>query len=314
MYMVLLAIYNVLLAKYSGQEDIVVGSPIAGRPHADLENIIGMFVNTLAMRNYPRGEKTFKNFLKEVKENSLSAYEHQDYQFEELVEKLNIKRDISRNPLFDTMFILQNFDCNKDTIEELKITPYDNPNKVSKFDLTLQVMINEKGIDFHLEYSTKLFKTETIKYIANHYIKIINEVVKNPDIKLAEIEMISEKEKQQILYEFNNTKADYQKDKTIQELFEEQACKIPNNIAVVCKENELNYQGLNSKANQLARVLRSKGIKADNIVAIMVERSLEMIIGMMGILKAGGAYLPIDPEYPKDRIDFMLKDSGTEYC
>ena len=311
LYMVLLAVYNILLSKYTGQEDLIIGSPIAGRPHADLEKIIGMFVNTLAMRNYPSGAKTFQEFLKEVRENALAAYEHQDYPFEELVVKLNLRRDLSRNPLFDTMFVLQNQDLGKTEIDGFVITPYQFENKIAKFDLTLQAVGNENGIHFELEYSSKLFKAETIQRIANHFVRISVEVSQNPTIKLSEIEMISEQEKRQILYEFNNTWAEYPKDKTIQELFEVQVAKTPDNIALMYEDKQLNYRELNWKANQIARLMRNKGVKRGTIVGIMVERSCEMLIGILGILKSGGGYLPIDPEYPEERIRFMLADSGA---
>jgi len=311
MYMVLLSTFNILLSKYSGQEDIIVGSPIAGRPHADLENIIGMFINTLAMRNYPSGEKTFKEFLMEVKENALGAYENQDYQFEELVEKLNVTRDFSRNPVFDVMLILQNMDVSEAIVEDIKISPYKSENKISKFDMT--VIAEELGdnISIAIQYCTKLFNKATIQKMYKHLENIMRVITKNIDIKLSDLEILTKKERQEILIDFNNTKADYPKDKTIHQLFEEQAERTPESIAVVYEGDNLTYKELNERANQLARVLRDKGVSADSIVAIMVEHSLEMIVGIMGILKAGGAYLPIDPEYPEDRIEYMLQDSGA---
>ena len=313
LYMVLLAAYNILLSKYSGQEDIVVGSPIAGRRHADLEGVIGMFVNTLAMRNNPGSFKTFSQFLNEVKENALKAYANQDFQFEELVESLNLNRDLSRNPLFNTMFVLQNVEASELSIENLNFKPYEFDIKVSKFDLTLEaIQVNEKMV-FTLEYCTKLFKKETIERLADHYKNILECVILNEEVKISEIDMMSEKEKKQVLFDFNATKADYPKDKTLHELFEEQVKKTPDTIAIVFEDKSLTYRELNARANQLARVLRGKGVQADSIVAIMAERSLEMIIGILGILKAGGAYLPIDPAYPSERINFMLKDSGTGF-
>ncbi len=309
MYMVLLSIFNILLSKYSGQEDIIVGSPIAGRPHEDLGNIIGMFVNTLAMRNYPNGEKTFKEFLKEVKENALGAYENQDYQFEELVEKLNVARDFSRNPLFDVMFTLQNMDMGEIAVAGLKIKPHNLENRISKFDMTLEAVELVDSISINLQYCTKLFNRMTIKRMYTHLENIIQAVTENIDTRLSEVDMLTEEERQQILINFNNTKADYPKNKTIHQLFEEQVEKTPDNIAVVYEEKSFTYRELNERANQLARVLRDKGIKSDSIVAIMVERSLDMIVGIMGVLKSGGAYLPIDPEYPKDRIEYTLEDS-----
>ena len=312
LYMTLLGAYSIMLAKYSGQEDIVVGSPIAGRPHADLENIMGMFVNTLAMRNYPQGNKTVEEFLKEVKENSLMAYENQDYQFEELVERLEIKRDLSRNPLFDTMFALQNADMGELELPGLKLKPYAAENRVSRFDITLNASEQGEGIAFVLEYCTKLFKKETMERLSGHYANILREMAANPGMKISEIDMMSEEERRRILYDFNDTAAEYPKGSTIHELFEEQAEKAPGNTALVFEDKRLTYRQLNEKSNQLARTLREKGIKPNSIVGIMTERSPETVIGILGILKAGGAYLPIDPGYPKDRIRYMLEDSRAE--
>ncbi|NLD48503.1 MAG: non-ribosomal peptide synthase/polyketide synthase, partial [Clostridiaceae bacterium] len=312
LYMTLLAAYNVLLSKYTGQEDIIVGSPIAGRNHADLENIIGMFVNTLGMRNYPSGTKSFKEFLKEVRDNSLKAYENQDYQFEELVDKLELKRDLSRNPLFDTVFMLVNEDTGEDKdFGGLEIIPYEHEMNISKFDMTLSAFEGEDGIGLSMEYCTKLYKKETIKRMLGHFENILKSIVKNPDASISEIDMLSEAERKEILTVFNDTKMVYPKEKTIGQLFEEQAELTPFNIAVVYGDEKLTYRELNEKANQLARVLRQEGVRADTIVGMMVERSIEMIVGIMGILKAGGAYMPIDPGYPRDRIEYMLKDSGT---
>ncbi|MBP2656774.1 MAG: amino acid adenylation domain protein, partial [Firmicutes bacterium] len=312
LYMVLLAAYNVLLSKYAGQEDIVVGSPIAGRTHADVENIIGLFINTVAMRNYPSGDKRFREFLQEVKENALAAYDHQEYQFEELVDKLAIPRDLSRAPLFDTMFVLQNMDIAAMEFDDLKFTPYELDNKTAKFDLTLRAAENNNRLEFTLEYYSKLFKRETVQRLARHFVKVLKSIVEQPECKLAEIELLAEDEKKQILVDFNNTNSAYPADKTINALFEERVAKTPDNIAVKFAEQQLTYQELNTRANQLARVLRNKGVKANRIVGIMVDRSLEMIIGILGILKAGGAYLPIAPEYPAERVSYTLEDSGAE--
>ena len=309
LYMTLLAVYNTLLYKYTGQEDIVVGSPIAGRRHADLHDIVGMFVNTLAMRNKPEGNMTFISFLQSVKENSIKAFENQDYQFEELLEKLDINRNLDRSPLFDTMFVLQNVTIDEIELEGCRILPYDIKNLTSKFDITLQAAEVHGRLEFSLEYCTALFKKDTIERMAAHLTNIMRSIVENPCAKLCEIEILTEDEKQKLLYDFNNTKAEYPKDKTIHRLFEEQAEKTPDNVAVVFGDEKLTYRQLNERANILARILREKGVKSDSIVGIMVERSLHMIVGIMGILKAGGAYLPIDPSYPQDRIDFMLQDS-----
>lgn len=312
LYMTLLAAYNILLSKYSGQEDIVVGSPIAGRSHADLYNIMGMFVNTLAMRNHPDRKKSFREFLLEVKKNALAAYENQDYQFDKLVEKLNIKRDLSRNAIFDTMFTLQNTGSAELQLEGIHISPYPFERGVSKFDITLSAEEKGEEIQFELEYCSRLFKRESIQKMIGHFKNILMEVVRAPELKLYEIDMLSSEEKKELLVDFNSTETPYEAHKTICQCFQEQAESTPDHPAVFYEGKSLTYRELNMKANQLARILREKGVLPDSIVGILMERSLEMIIGIMGILKAGGAYLPISPDYPEDRIRYMLEDSKTE--
>ncbi|WBW95743.1 non-ribosomal peptide synthetase [Oceanirhabdus sp. W0125-5] len=313
MHMVLMSAFTILLSKYSRQEDIIVGTPVGGRPHADIQNIMGMFVNTLALRNYPSGEKTYSEFLKEVKENSLNAYENQSYQFEELIEKVNVRRNLSRNPLFDVMFNMTNIDYGKDLeLDGLVLKQFITGQNISKVDLTLKAMEDYDTVRLDFEYCTKLFKEDTIRRMGKHYIKILKSICKNCDIKLSEVEIITEKEKNQILYDFNNTKIDYPRDKKIQELFEEQVEKTPENIAVIFKDTKFTYRELNEKANQLARVIGKNGVQAENIIGIMVERSIEMIVSILGVLKSGGAYLPIDPASPIERIEYMLKDSDCK--
>lgn len=311
MYMVLLAAYNTLLYRYTGQEDIIVGSPIAGRPHADLQNIIGMFVNTLAMRNYPQGEKNYKEFLAEVREMALGAYENQDYPFEEIVEKLGLKGDMSRNALFDTMFALQNMENGIFELSGMKTTPYGSGFPISKFDITLIANETKEGISFELEYGIKLYKKETMKALSKHFVNILKEVAENPEVKLKDIQILNEEERKKILYSFNRTAEPYPKFSTIHGAFEEQVRRAPDKAAVVFGQSSLSYLELNKRANGLAEILRSKGVGTDKIVAIMAERSLEMIVAIFGVLKAGGAYLPVDPNYPEDRIRYMLEDSGA---
>lgn len=311
MSMLLLAAYNVLLSKYSGQQDIVVGSPISGRRHEDLSNVIGMFVNTIAIRNYPAGDKTFAEFLREVKKNASMAYDNQDYQFETLVEKLNLSGNAGQNPLFNCIFSFQNMHMKEMEFEDLKLIPYEVENKVSKLDLSLTVSFDRGIIEGDLEYCTKLYREETINMMITHYINILERVVENPEQKLRDIDMLSKNEKEKLIYGFNNTKIDFPKDKTIPMLFEEQVERDPNRTALIFGDQELTYEELNSKADNLACFLREMGVGRNHIIGLMVERSFEMIIGVMGILKAGGAYLPIDPEYPTDRVEFMLEDSGA---
>ncbi|MGB8452386.1 MAG: amino acid adenylation domain-containing protein, partial [Anaerocolumna sp.] len=311
MYMLLLAAYNTLLYRYTGQEDIIVGSPIAGRPHADLQNIIGMFVNTLAMRNFPQGEKTFAEFLAEVREKALGAYENQDYPFEELVEKLKLKRDVSRSALFDTFFALQNVDTAALKMGGLTIIPYNYDVRMSKFDIALTAKEEDSGINFELAYCTRLFGKETMSRIASHYVTLLEEIARNPQVRIKDLRMLGREELHKIVYGFNEAAAEYPKDKTISRIFEEQAERMPDRAAVEFEENCLTYGELNARSNQLARELRKKGAGPDKTVGLMVERSVEMMVGIMAVLKAGGAYLPIDPLYPEARIKYMLEDSKT---
>jgi amino acid adenylation domain-containing protein len=312
LYMLLLSIYNVFLAKISGQEDIIIGTPTAGRRHADLQPIIGMFVNTLALRNYPGGEKPFSEFLNEVKEKTPGAFENQEYQFEDLVEKVSVNRDASRNPLFDVMFVLQNLDIPEvePGIPGLKLKPYQYENRTSKFDITLQGYETGKSLLFVVDYSTGLFKQETIQRLINHFLFIIKEVCGNPGSKISGIDILTEAGKHQLLYDFNDTITAYPGDKTIHELFEEQVERRPDGVSIV-GSRQLTYKELNEKSDRLAHYLREKGVEPDTIVALMMDRSLEMIIGILGILKSGAAYLPIDPDYPEERKQYMLADSGA---
>ncbi|WP_025029028.1 non-ribosomal peptide synthetase, partial [Caldalkalibacillus mannanilyticus] len=312
LYMVLLAAYKTLLHKYSRQEDIIVGTPIAGRTHADLEPLIGMFVNTLAIRSYPSEEKTFLEFLAELKETTLLAYENQEYPFEELVELVDVTRDLSRNALFDTMFVLQNTEQGTLEIEGLHLQEYPQEYTMAKFDLTLTIDELESGLTCQMEYATSLYREETIERMSRHFVQLLESIVENPQHTLASLELILPEEREQILRVFNNSEADYPREKTIQQLFEEQAARAPERIAVIHENQVITYGELNERANRLARTLRAEGVQADHLVAIMVERSVDMLVGIIAILKAGGAYVPLDPEYPEDRLYYMLEDSGAQ--
>jgi amino acid adenylation domain-containing protein len=312
LYMVLLAAFNILLSKYSGQEDLVVGSPIAGRHNADLNSTIGMFVNTIAMRNRPESQKTFHSFLNELRDNSIKAYENQEYQFDDLVDKLKIERSESRNPLFDVMFALQNMDMEISASKELKLTLFENCNKISRFDLTLYAKEKSDGIELEFEYCTRLFKKATIEAMAAHYLRILEQIKDNVEIKLKDIEILTADEKQTILHSFNATTEKYPVEKSVDRLFEEQVQRTPDKTALIMGENKLTYRQLNERANSVAWYLKERGVGEDQAVGIMVERSFEMIIGILGILKAGGAYLPIDPDYPEERINYLLANSKTK--
>jgi amino acid adenylation domain-containing protein/non-ribosomal peptide synthase protein (TIGR01720 family) len=323
LYVVLLAIFYVLLSKISAQEDIIIGTPVAGRRHSDLENIIGSFVNTLALRNYPEGEKKFIDFLYLVKQNTLLAFENQDYPFEELVEQVSVTRDVSRNPLFDVMFALHNMESEKIEIPGLKLLPYNYDSKISKFDLSLNGTEVDEKLVFLLEYCTRLFNNETIKRIISYFKNIASSVLKKSSREISEIEIMTRDEKQKLLYELNDTTVQFPGDKTIHQLFKDQVEWTPDNIAVVAQSASLHspacaahsaitYSELNKRSNQLAHRLSEKGVKPGIIVGLIVKRSVEMMVSLLGILKAGGAYLPIDPDYPTERIGYILEDSNVK--
>ncbi len=336
LYMVILAVMNILLYKLSSQEDIVIGTPVVGRRHTDLERIIGMFVNTLAVRNYPQGQKTFTGFLKEVKEKTLKAFENQEYPFEELVGQAAVNRDMSRNPLFDIMFALHNQSTlSPGMLKIMKKGRYDSipfRKNHSNFDLTFHAIEAGELLGFSVEYSSKLFKKETIRRFTRYMQTIVSSISKAPYTKLADIDVLSKEEIEQLLIEFNRTDTQFPGFQTLDRLFTEQAERTPDQIALAGTHHlhestilegtgglapldalmTITYRELNQRSIQLALLLQEKGVKPDTIVGIMVDRSIEMIIGLLGILFAGGAYMPIDPEYPQERIDYILKDSGAK--
>lgn len=310
-YMLMLSCYYILLSKYTSQDDITIGTPIIGRELPELSNVLGMFVNTLALRNKIDGSLTFEKFSKIIKENCLNSFKNQNYPFNMLIKDLNIKREISRNPLFDVMFIFQNNGYPEINFENIKAEYFIPYNNISKFDLSLEVIPAKDEYSLRFEYCTKLFDEDFITRFASHYITILNVILNNYNIKIADIDMLSEKERNKILFDFNNTKVDYTKYKTIIDLFEEQVEKTPNNIAVVFENKMLTYKELNEKSNQLARYLINNNISANSVVSIMVPRCLEILIGILAVLKAGACYIPIDPSLPEERIYYMLQNSNT---
>ncbi|CAH1202644.1 Tyrocidine synthase 2 [Paenibacillus plantiphilus] len=311
LYMVLLTAYYGLLYKYTGQTDIVIGTPVAGRTHADLESMIGMFVNTVALRGKPEGGKTFRGLLAEVKRGMLQAFEHQDYPFEELPERLNAARDTSRNPLFDVLFMVQNMSGSGEDPHGLQVTPCEFENKVSKFDLTLMAEPSDEGLTLGVEYCTALFKRDTIERFLRYYAELLRTIAAQPDIALAAVELLPAEDKDLLLQQFNDTSVDFPADRTVPELFQEQAKRLPAATAVRMGERSLSYSELDREADRMAGLLRNAGAGAESIVAVMMERSIEMIVSMLAILKAGGAYLPIDIDYPPDRIRYIAEDSGA---
>ncbi len=312
LFMVLMAAYNILLSKYTGQEDIIIGTPVEGRRHADLHGLIGMFVNTLAIRSYPAGEKTVSDFLGEIRDDLLNAFENQDYPFEELVDKAGVRRDVSRNPLFDTLLALKKADYSQFKLGELSARLVECDLGTSKFDLTIEAVDRGETLALDIEYDTALFERETVERLGGHFMNVLKAVTEDPSKKLRDLTLLSEDECRQLLYDFNDTAAGYPHDKTLHQLFEEQVSKTPDNIALVLGDETMTYRQLNKSANRVGRTLRACGVEPDTVVGLIADRSFEMVIGILAILKAGGAYMPIDPDYPAQRKTYMLENSGAK--
>lgn len=312
-FMILLAAFQVLLSRYSGQENIVVGSPIANRNRAQLEPLIGFFVNMLVMRTDLSGDPTFREALKRVKEVALGAYSHQDLPFEKLVEELQPERDLSRNPLFQVgfqFFKLPGADIEQEAEAEGDSGSPDVQNTAAKFDLRVDLWNAVEGLGGQLEYSIDLFEASTIERMVTHFQTLLEAIAENPDRRLSELRLITEPERRQLLGEWNQTETAYPR-WAIQQLFEQQVERAPDKTALVFADEEISYAELNTRANRLAHYLRRLGVGPEVLVGISVKRSVEMVVGLLGILKAGGAYLPLDPEYPKERLSFMLRDAGV---
>ena len=318
LYMTLLAAFQILLYRYSGQDEIVVGSPIAGRNRAEIEPLIGFFVNTLVLRTDLSGEPTFVELLGRVREVALGAYAHQDLPFEKLVEEIQQQRDPSRPPLFQAVFVLQNADQKKDgskrkrgdRVAGLRMNALRTETAMAKYELTMSLEREGQGLLGTVEYNTDLFASATIERMIEHWQNILTAVLENPDQQINRIGLLSVEERQQLLVEWNETTTEYPRESCIHELFEAQVERTPEAVAVVFGNQRLTYAELNERANQLAHHLRSLGVAAETLVGLCVERSLEMVVGLLGILKAGGAYVSLDPEYPAERLNFMLEDAG----
>ena len=309
LFMTLLAAFQALLYRYTGQEDIVVGSPIAGRNRMEIEGLIGFFVNTLVLRANFASEPTFTELLAQVKETTLGAYTHQDLPFEKLVEELQPERSVAISPLFQALFVLQNTPAGALNCKGLNVSPMRMAGETTKFDLTLSVHEGGPGLRAGLQYSTDLFDEATIARMLGHFETLLEGIVANPEQRISDLPILTEAEKHQVLVEWNETKRDYPKDKCIHPLFEEQVKRTPEAVAVVSEDRQLTYGELNTRANQLAHHLRTLGVGPEVLVGICMERSIKMIVALLGILKAGGAYVPLDPDYPKERLEFMLDDA-----
>ncbi|MEQ8168837.1 MAG: amino acid adenylation domain-containing protein, partial [Candidatus Eremiobacterota bacterium] len=310
LFMTGLACFSLLLSRYTSQEDIIIGTPGTGRNIPDIDSLIGMFVNTLAIRTSPVKEKIFADFLKETEERILSAYDNQDYQLDMLIDDLGIKRDAGRNPLFDVMFDIVNKQ-EKKLIEDINLEPYPLEVDVAKFDLTMTIVEEKEDLYISIEYRDDLFMAETIDRMAEHYINLLGDICRKKEGRLKDMDILSESEKHRLLHEFNKTSMPYNLNRTIHEVIEDSALKHSEKIAVVCKDRRITYSELNRQSDILAEKLLSAGVKDNEIVAIMISQKLEMIPGILGILKSGCAFLPIDPSYPSERIEFMMEDAGV---
>ncbi|MBE5228530.1 MAG: amino acid adenylation domain-containing protein [Microcystis aeruginosa PMC 728.11] len=312
LFMTLLAAFDALLYRYTGSSDILVGTPIANRNRIEIEGLIGFFVNTLVMRTDVSDNPSFSQLLTRVREVTMDAYAHQDLPFEMLVEALQPERDLSHTPLFQVAFVLQNTPKSEIAMTGLTVTDLPPENTTAKFDLTLAMVNTDDGLKGVWEYNTDLFESSTIERLSGHFLNLLGGIVANPQAQISQLPLLTESETNQLLIEWNNTQVDYPEYKCIHQLFEKQVKRTPDAVAVVCSGQQLTYNELNCRANQLAHYLRKLGVKADTLVGISLERSLDMIVGLLGILKAGGAYVPIDPDYPQERISFMLQDTQVK--
>ncbi|MGD2089948.1 MAG: amino acid adenylation domain-containing protein [Candidatus Aminicenantes bacterium] len=346
LFMTMLTAFKTLLYRYTDQDDINVGIPVAGRNQKETEELIGLFVNTLVIRTRVSHSLTFLQLLDQVCQTVSQAYAHQELPFEKLVEELQPRRDLGHTPLFQVMVVLKNTQTELPEVPGLSLDTIEVERGRAQFDLSLDIIEGKDELKASMEYNTSLFDDSMIRRMLGHFQVLLEGITTeqerrispgtaDPGTKISQLEIISQEEKKEILYDFNNTAFDYSGDKTTHELFEEQVETNPDHIAVIGALQlyglhqrvslegtgeltslpllmSITYKELNDKSNQLAGKLQKKGIQADIIVGIMVERSVEMIVGIFAIFKAGGAYLPIDPEYPQERIDYMLKDSGAK--
>ena len=309
LYMTLLAGFQCLLHRYCGQPDIIVGSPIATRPRAEFEKLIGFFTNTLVLRTDFSGNPTVRELLERVREAALGAYEHQDVPFERLVEALQPKRDLSHHPLFQVLFVLQSVPVEEVDFARLKLQYLDVDSGVTPFDLVLSMEETRSGLRGVVQYRTDLFETATIQRLAGHLLQLLTGMVDHPERSVLALPLLTPAERKQLLLDWNRTTVASDPEIGAQHLFERQAERTPEAIAAESEGQRLTYRELDQQSSRLARHLRQLGVGPEVLVGLCVERSLGMVVGMLGILKAGGAYVPLDPSYPAERLAFMIADS-----
>lgn len=313
LYMVLLSVYVIFLGKLSNQEDVVIGTPTAGRQHADVEKMMGLFVNTMALRHFPKGEMSFAEFLADVKDRTVACFDNQDYPYELLIDDLKVVRDPGRNPLFDAFFMFHNFERFELVIPGLQLTYRERAYAISKFDVTLEVIQSADGISMKFEYSTDLFKASTIDRFIAYFKNIIAAVTANAGVRIADIDILSREERRLLLKDFNDTYLDYPREATIVSLFEQQVLSSNQNIAVISGNQQLSYDELNHRANAIAYHLRTvEQLEPGSLAGLLLERDEWLMPCLLGVLKAGAGYVPIDPAYPLERIKYVAENSGIK--
>jgi amino acid adenylation domain-containing protein len=311
LYMVLLAAFQVLLSRYSGSEDVVVGSPIAGRTRKEVEGLIGFFVNTLVLRTDLSGDPSFREVLRRAREVTLKAYEHQEVPFERLVAELQPERSLSHAPIFQAMFALQNAGTGGSAFPGLRVSGVEAEIANAKFDLSLDLAATPQGLRGGLNYSTDLFEPGTVERMLDHLARVLEQVAADADVRLSQLELLGEAERALVLEEWNRTEAEYPADRCIHEFFEAQAERTPDAVAIDFQGETLSYGALNEWANRLAHHLAGLGVGPETRVGICLERGPEMVVSVLAVLKAGGAFVPLDPAYPAERLAFVLADAAV---
>lgn len=312
LYMTLLTVFNVLLHRYSGQDDILIGTPVANRNLPEIENLIGVFINTIVLRTNLEGDPGFRELLNRIKDNSLNAYEHQDLPFEKLVEELKPKRGLSRTPVFQAVFNLQNSPMPKLEIPDLKIIPLEINRGVSQFDLTLMMIKSGGQYNCTVEYNSDLFASETIKRMFHSFQLLLEHALTDPECRISRLKIVDDNYLYHTIDVLNQTQLNFPREKCFHQLFEEQVKKSPDSVAIIHKERSLKYFELNHRANQLARYLQSLGVEAGIRVGILMEKTLEITEALLAVLKSGGTYVPISTSFPAERVKFILEDANVQ--
>jgi amino acid adenylation domain-containing protein len=311
LFMTLLAGFDVLMSRYSGQEDVALGTDIANRNRAEIEGLIGFFVNQLVMRAHVRARESFRDLLKQVREVCLGAYAHQDLPFERLVEDLQPERALSRAPLFQVKLLVKDEPREKLELGGLRLSGCDDETQTANFDLTVSLLDEGHIVVGAVDYSRDLFEVETIERLMSHYKNALSGIVEDSERPIRELSLLSAEEREQILVEWNQTRRPYPNDRCVHELFREQAERTPDHIALIGERGQVSYRELNRRANQLGAYLQRLGVGPEVVVGLCLKRSVEMVAALIAVLKAGGAYLPLDPEYPLERLSYMLEDAGA---